>query len=633
MIENDAYNNLREWYLARLRNQARQQAARTAVTPASLIASDKFAIQQLVAESVRMSAAQTARKQIPLQVLPLIWLLVQITVLGSLIISRGAVLKALVDYQQICLNPLVPFVSSGHWFDNVQDRICFALFYWLPILLLVCAPSGLFSSSQLKQEKPDRFASLLQKASSSRGLEMAAQIAATVLVCLACALMIFGSGSENAEGVQALTLVPQQLEPAVATLLSWSSLVVLIFAFIFKVHIARGHEELAGLKRLCVDSKASQEIDTTGCIEQIENVVEELKQKEQAIADYSNTVICSFDRNLIVQAVSPSAFIHWGYAVFELVGQELSGIVFQEDMNAFEEAVKKAVNAQVALEVEIRIRKKDNSILDCLWYIDWSQKLDRFFVAFEDITDRRNLERARRSFIAQLTHDMRSPLASIDLSLSAIQEGVFGEVSEAIVRTVERSQSSLSRVLGLINDILEGEQLRAGRMELQKEVFSARALCDQVLGELAGIAAKREVELLIKGDNYQVKADKKRVARVITNLVSNAISFSPKNSAVRVEIQESGNAVITKVHDSGPGVPKDYQKLIFERFSGPKNAQADRVSTGIGLSICRDIVTAHGGMIGLESEPGKGSVFWFTLPIDRRTTEFTVPAKQDAKPK
>lgn len=618
MTDSDSYNRLREWYLARLRNLARQQESKTAITPASLIASDKMVIEQLIAKAADKSEAPE-EKRIPLFVLPAIWLFCQLIAILYLCVSMGDLQKAFLQYASCCLNPLISFNSHG-WFGDMSERVCFATFYGMPLLLLTFFPSRNFAlkADGSPQIPAKRF---LEGISSSAGLQRFATFLLVALLILFARLFLFTPAEEASDLVMAPSLVPMQIEPAIASFLAWLCLALSLFLYALKINLAKLEADSSQLKALCKETNISESSDIAGCVEGLENVIKELTQKEQAIADYSRTIICSFDKDMVVQSISPSSFIHWGYAIYELLGQDLRSIIFNEDIAEFHEAVQKIAESGSSAEIECRIRRKDNIIVDCLWYVDWSAQLNSFFTSCDDITDKKNLERARRTFMAQLTHDMRSPLSSIELSMSAIQEGVFGEVSEAITKTVGRAQSSLSRVLGLINDILEGEQLRAGRMQMEKELFGARSLCEEVLAELKPVAVKREVKLEIDGPDLQIRASRKRIARVISNLVSNAISFSPTNAAVKIQITDSSNSALVKIIDNGPGVPKDYQKLIFERFSGAKsNGPKDRVSTGIGLSICRDIITAHGGMVGLTSEPGNGSIFWFSLPMERKST-------------
>jgi signal transduction histidine kinase len=180
---------------------------------------------------------------------------------------------------------------------------------------------------------------------------------------------------------------------------------------------------------------------------------------------------------------------------------------------------------------------------------------------------------------------------------------------------LEQAKGGVSRVLGMIDEILEAEKLQHGQQAIQREYVQLLDLCKTVAGESQIVAQERGVALDVSGQQIVAFINEKLLSRVISNLVSNAVSVSPEKSTVKIEVAKSGASAIVRVIDSGPGIHRDYHRLIFERYQAPVQLSSKRVSTGLGLWICRDVVEAHGGMIGVESEPGKGSTFWFTLPM------------------
>jgi signal transduction histidine kinase len=309
--------------------------------------------------------------------------------------------------------------------------------------------------------------------------------------------------------------------------------------------------------------------------------------------------------------------LQWGYYQHELLEQDFSYILFQADYQQFADAIKSTKKS--SFEHHARINRGDHRTMDCLWFIDWSAQLGKFFAACEDITDRMNLERARSDFIAQLTHDMRSPLTIVSMSLELISENTSIPLPVKVRNIVVAARASLSRVLQLINDILDGEKLRHSRHALEMSSVDIVRLCKSALAEISSMAVESKIRLALTLDSEAifVRADEKLLRRVVANLLSNAVSFSPEGSCLGFAVTISSDSAMVKISDEGPGIHQDYHSAIFERFGAPKSStMQNRPSTGIGLSFCRDIVIAHGGLIGVDSELGKGSTFWFTIPLD-----------------
>lgn len=595
MDATDIYNNLREWHLARLRNIAKEGAEQTNTTPASLIASDKEAIRQLIKASATKAVTKTY-KRFRLDFLLWFWLSVQ---LGTLMIqmSHGKSTQlAITEYFQVTFGALFPFASSAVDFASMDNRICFAGFYFLPIVLLSAAPIFSFRPFIGLMEKKN-LAGLQQVQSfvSSTSFIFPATI---VLICLEAL---------------SLSLNPGQVQNPLAL----SSVLLLLIVWYAKLQACQKEIAIAQLSKIEKDvNNTSSDAKATllDSIERLDLTMQELLQRERAIADFSRTVIISFDRSLNIDAVSPSALMEWGYYQYEMLNRNFASFIFREDANAVEEKLRSQKDSG-PFEMVARIRKRDNTIADYNWYVDFSARLDRYFVACDDVTDRMTLERARDDFIAQLTHDMRSPLSAVVMTLALFSEKVFGELPVKVYESIDRAQSGLQRVLGLISEILETEKLKNSQQSMELVHVGISELCNKIFAELQSLAHERKVTFVLEGPEMQVMADYNLMSRVFANLLSNALSFSPEGSKVTVEILRSSDSALVRITDMGPGIHQDYHRMIFERYKTPKQLESKRVSTGLGLWISREIVTAHGGKIGVESELGKGSTFWLTLPI------------------
>lgn len=231
-------------------------------------------------------------------------------------------------------------------------------------------------------------------------------------------------------------------------------------------------------------------------------------------------------------------------------------------------------------------------------------------------------ERQKQEVTAMITHDLRSPLTTIKIVLDNLDSGKHGELDTKGKEYLSSGKRNTTRVLKLVNDLLDIEKLQAGMMTVEPsnvsldECFGA---CEQAL---ASAAEKERINLDFAPTDIRVRADEAMLDRVLYNLVSNAIKFSPPQSHVKVEAREAkdnpGMAEII-VFDQGPGISAEGQKTIFDRFKrGDAETSKDKEGSGLGLAICQELVKLQGGKISVRSEPGRGAAFSFTLPrIDK----------------
>lgn len=225
-------------------------------------------------------------------------------------------------------------------------------------------------------------------------------------------------------------------------------------------------------------------------------------------------------------------------------------------------------------------------------------------------------EKQKQEVISMVSHDLRSPLMSLDFSLTLIGSGKYGELNEKGLKELSSAEISAKRLIRLINDLLDIEKIESGKLNVLKMPLSFHTLAEHSVDAVRALAVSKEIELVIEGsDDIEFPGDSDRLEQVIINLLGNAIKFSPNNSKVFIRGEEKNSFVEIRVIDSGPGIPAEHKKRIFERFQQVSRGDGkEKEGTGLGLAISRAIVEAHGGTIGVESENGKGSSFWIRLP-------------------
>jgi PAS domain S-box-containing protein len=244
--------------------------------------------------------------------------------------------------------------------------------------------------------------------------------------------------------------------------------------------------------------------------------------------------------------------------------------------------------------------------------------------AVVDISERKRLERLKDEFIATVSHELRTPLTSISGSLGLLIGGVTGKLPDSAVRLLAIAQANSQRLVRLVNDILDIEKMESNRINFYFRPVEARALVEQAIEAHRGFAESFRVQVRldpasVRGD---VHVDPDRLVQVMTNLLSNAIQFSPPDREVLVAVEQRAHLVRISVRDHGPGIPADFRPHMFDKFAQADATNARRKGgTGLGLSIVRQIVTRLGGTVDFADAPGGGTVFHVDLTGRARVTE------------
>lgn len=248
-----------------------------------------------------------------------------------------------------------------------------------------------------------------------------------------------------------------------------------------------------------------------------------------------------------------------------------------------------------------------------------------YLVVLQDLTELRRLETVRRDFVSNLSHELRTPLASLQALTDTLRDGALDD-PPAAQRFLNRMDGEIDALTQMVEELLELSRIESGRTPFHFRAASVAQVVGEPVERLRPQAQRSEVALSweIPPDLPLILADVERLGRVVTNLVHNAIKFTPAGGQVHVSAQlissqaegaESDRWVQVQVLDSGPGIPKHEQVRIFERFYKVDRARASG-GTGLGLAIAKHIVQAHQGRIWVESQPGAGSRFLFTLPTE-----------------
>ena len=257
-------------------------------------------------------------------------------------------------------------------------------------------------------------------------------------------------------------------------------------------------------------------------------------------------------------------------------------------------------------------------------------------IVMRDVTTQKEIDQMKSDFLSVVSHELRTPLHSIKGFVDIILMGKTGAINDLqrdFLTTVKESTTNLQR---LIDDLLEFSRMEAGQVKLRPEEVSLYEVAERVVEQLSPLAQEGELILLneIPEEFARIEADPMRMEQVLTNLMTNAIKFTPAEGSVCVSAMDVGNQVRVSVRDTGIGIPEEEQARVFERFyqvdGGPTRSYR---GAGLGLTICKFIVEYHHGRIWVESKEGEGSTFFFVLPKELPKDEamvidFTTPAER-----
>jgi len=244
-----------------------------------------------------------------------------------------------------------------------------------------------------------------------------------------------------------------------------------------------------------------------------------------------------------------------------------------------------------------------------------STEMKGAIAVFHDITRLKELERARKDFVANVSHELRTPLAAIKGYAETLLEGAWREeVALSFIQVIQRHTDRLTRI---VEDLLTLSRIEARGFKMESEQTPISDLIDDVFDVVKESASKKKITLL-KGDlapTLLLRADPKHLEQVLINLLDNGIKYTPEDGTLEISVTERKDEFLFAIKDNGIGIPKEDLPRVFERFYRVDKGRSKELGgTGLGLSIVKHIVQAHHGRAWAESQLGKGSTFYFTLP-------------------
>lgn len=346
------------------------------------------------------------------------------------------------------------------------------------------------------------------------------------------------------------------------------------------------------------------------------------EQRVRLIMEQMPIGLVILEQDGTIALVNPAMEQIFKYPVEELVGNQIANlfhdnpaqIVASERAEFTADLFKKSIGH--IYEKEQAFRKDGTAFPAHISIAEMeTQEGPRLLGIILDVTERHEIERFKREFLGVVSHELRSPLTAIRGSLKLMLIGAMGPQSEQAQKAIAIAERSATRLIGLVNDLLDIEKLEAGKLEMHFELIPIAPVFESSVESVKPFADQHEVKLEWEDTDAVAYADGDRIVQVLINFLSNAIKYSPKGESVVLSAVQHEDELEVRVTDHGRGIPATHVGSLFQRFKQVERADATKKGgTGLGLAICKAIVEQHLGTIGVDSELGKGSTFWFRLP-------------------
>lgn len=304
-----------------------------------------------------------------------------------------------------------------------------------------------------------------------------------------------------------------------------------------------------------------------------------------------------------------------GYKKAEVIGCNINQIYAPFALETYHQALQKSQSQGFVRNQELQFMTKSGQMKTVLLSLELIELggTTCTLQIMNDITERKRLE---NEFISLVSHELRTPMTSTIGALDLLNSGQLGTLSDRGKQILKVAIRNTERLIRLVNDILDLERMKSGKITIQPTECELQTLLTQAIETMEAMAEKAEVKLQLEPCLVSLKLDPDRILQTLTNLLSNAIKFSEPGGIVKLTASICGDFCQITVQDTGRGIPADKLQFIFERFQQIDASDSrSKGGTGLGLAICRHIVERHNGKIWVESILGQGSTFYLNLPL------------------
>lgn len=332
------------------------------------------------------------------------------------------------------------------------------------------------------------------------------------------------------------------------------------------------------------------------------------KNRAEAVINSLKDASIGIDKNNKVLFANFQALKLLGLHSEDVVGKPVDEVGRKNDL------FNLLIDKDTTTPFKIVVDNRENYFIKELIEVSQGEAKNKVIV-LKNITSFKELDAAKTNFIATISHELKTPLASSDFSLKLLEDQRISQLSAEQRELIESLKNDNQRMLKILSELLNMSQVEAGRIQLNTAIVNPASIIEFAIQAVAGNAKEKEVEIKDTSDKElpAIEADADKTTWVLNNFLMNAIKYSFNNSSIEVKAVQQNRNLIFSVKDYGPGIAKEYLPRLFERYFQVPNSKKE--GTGLGLAISKEFVEAQQGKIWVDSEIGKGSIFNFQLPI------------------
>ena len=345
------------------------------------------------------------------------------------------------------------------------------------------------------------------------------------------------------------------------------------------------------------------------------------EERLRLLMQHIPAAVAMFDKELLYLSVSQRWLQNYRIADQQVIGKKHDEIVPQTNQAAQPtEAFARALQGEHCVNEEDTITYQDGSTDWIRWeaipWYDAHGEVGGIIVFNEIITERKMLEKRKDEFISLASHELKTPVTTLKGFTQLLQRRLKKQDNTSALEPLERMVTQLDKLTLLINDLLDISRIQAGKLTFREEPFDLAALMKETVEDLQATMPTHQLQLSLSASAL-IYGDRDRVGQVLINLLTNAVKYSPFANEVRIRLERTADKALVSIQDFGMGIPADQKARIFERFFQVSSGTRAKNLTGlgIGLYISNEIVQRHNGQMWVESTPGEGSTFYFTLPL------------------
>jgi PAS domain S-box-containing protein len=347
--------------------------------------------------------------------------------------------------------------------------------------------------------------------------------------------------------------------------------------------------------------------------------ISESEEKFRAIIEQDSEGFFMVDEDANVILAGPLHEGILGYSNEEFKGSNIFNLIHPEEVARFKYDFLKLLLRGTGYHIFVqRLLSKDGRWIwaeACVTNLLYDPRIKALVFHYRNISERVEQDKTQEDFVHMASHELKTPITSLKGFLQLVKSKHKKEGRLTDIHLIERMEIQLDKLLGLIEDMLNMTRIKAGELYYHFEWFDLVACVQEVTEAIQATTDTHRLNVTASG-TLSVHADRDRISQVITNMITNAVKYSPAADSVEITLEQQQDFARIEVQDKGIGIPESKQKKIFERFYRVEGEARDNFrGLGLGLYISQEIIRRHGGRMGVSSQEGEGSVFWVTLPL------------------